>query len=155
VLVRLHSKCLTGDALGSRRCDCGPQLRRALAKIEDAKRGVLLYLDQEGRGIGLVNKLRAYALQDQGHDTVSANEHLGFGADLRDYDVAAQILRDLGIRTVVLMTNNPLKVAGLEARGLEVTAREALEVEPTEHNLRYLKAKRDKLGHMLSNVSDD
>jgi 3,4-dihydroxy 2-butanone 4-phosphate synthase/GTP cyclohydrolase II len=150
VLVRVHSKCLTGDVFGSERCECGPQLHAALRQIEKAGRGVLLYLDQEGRGIGLVNKLKAYALQDQGLDTVEANVRLGFKPDLRDYGIGAQILRDLGVRKMRLLTNNPKKIIGLEGYGLEVVERVSIEMPPTERNRAYLITKRDKLGHLLT-----
>jgi 3,4-dihydroxy 2-butanone 4-phosphate synthase/GTP cyclohydrolase II len=149
VLVRVHSECVTGDVFGSQRCDCGPQLEQALRQIEEEGRGVLLYLAQEGRGIGLLNKLRAYELQDGGLDTVQANLELGFPADLRDYGVGAQILTDLGLTTIRLLTNNPRKIVGLEGHGLHVTETVAIEVPPHEHNLRYLRVKRDKLGHVL------
>jgi 3,4-dihydroxy 2-butanone 4-phosphate synthase / GTP cyclohydrolase II len=150
VLVRVHSKCLTGDVFGSERCDCGPQLHAALAQIERARKGVVLYLDQEGRGIGLVNKLRAYNLQDQGYDTAEANERLGFKPDLRDYGIGAQILRDLGVRKMRLLTNNPKKIIGLEGYGLEVAERVPIEMPPGLRNRAYLAAKRDKLGHLLT-----
>jgi 3,4-dihydroxy 2-butanone 4-phosphate synthase/GTP cyclohydrolase II len=150
VLVRVHSKCLTGDVFGSERCECGPQLHAALRQIEKAGRGVLLYLDQEGRGIGLVNKLKAYALQDQGLDTVEANVRLGFKPDLRDYGIGAQVLRDLGVRKMRLLTNNPKKIIGLEGYGLEVVERVPIEMPPTERNRAYLITKRDKLGHLLT-----
>jgi 3,4-dihydroxy 2-butanone 4-phosphate synthase/GTP cyclohydrolase II len=149
VLVRVHSQCLTGDILGSERCDCGLQLRLALDQIQGEGRGVLLYLLQEGRGIGLVNKLKAYELQDQGHDTVEANEKLGFRADQRDYGIGAQILRDLGVRKMRLMTNNPSKYIALSGYGLEIVERVPLEIPPTETSRAYLRAKRDKLGHLL------
>ncbi len=152
VLVRVHSQCLTGDIFGSARCDCGPQLAAALEHIAGEGRGVLLYLLQEGRGIGLMNKLRAYELQEQGHDTVEANERLGFRADQRDYGVGAQILRDLGVRKMRLMTNNPHKYIGLAGYGLEIVERIPLEVPPTETTRAYLTAKREKLGHLLKLV---
>ena len=150
VLVRMHSKCLTGDVFHSLRCDCGPQLDAAMRLIAEAGRGVIVYLDQEGRGIGLLNKLRAYALQDGGRDTVEANESLGFAPDLRNYGIGAQILRDLGLSTIRIMTNNPRKVVGLDAYGLTITERVPLATDPTLHNRSYLDAKRDKLGHLLS-----
>jgi 3,4-dihydroxy 2-butanone 4-phosphate synthase/GTP cyclohydrolase II len=149
VLVRVHSQCLTGDVFGSERCDCGQQMGKALQMIEKEGRGVFLYMRQEGRGIGLVNKLRAYKLQEDGMDTVEANIHLGFAPDERDYGVGAQILADLGIKSIRLMTNNPRKRVGLEAYGLEIVERVTIEVPPTEFNIRYLKTKRDKLGHLL------
>ncbi len=151
-LVRVHSQCLTGDILGSLRCDCGGQLTGALERIGEAGRGVLVYLLQEGRGIGLLNKLKAYELQEQGHDTVEANHRLGFRADQRDYGMAAQILRDLGIQRLRLLTNNPEKSAALAAYGLEIVERVALEIPPTPESREYLKAKRDKLGHHLKLV---
>ena len=152
ILVRVHSQCLTGDLFGSQRCDCGPQLFSALERIGSEGQGVLLYLLQEGRGIGLVNKLRAYELQEQGHDTVEANEKLGFKPDHRDYGVGAQILRELGVTKMRLMTNNPKKYVGLSAYGLEVSERVALEIPATDTTRDYLRAKRDKMGHLLSFV---
>ena len=152
VLVRLHSQCLTGDVFGSVRCDCGDQLERALQMIATAKRGVLVYLHQEGRGIGLANKLRAYALQDQGRDTVEANLELGFKEDGRDYGIGAQILRDLGIASIRLVTNNPKKIEGLETYGIRVAAREPIEVPPHPGNIRYLRTKQEKLGHLFSGL---
>jgi 3,4-dihydroxy 2-butanone 4-phosphate synthase/GTP cyclohydrolase II len=150
VLVRVHSRCLTGDVFHSLRCDCGPQLEAAMQLIGEAGRGVVVYLDQEGRGIGLLNKLKAYELQQQGSDTVEANERLGFAPDLRDYGIGAQILRDLGLSSIRLMTNNPRKVVGLDAYGLRIVERVPLPVDPTVHNRSYLDAKRDKLGHLLT-----
>lgn len=152
VLVRVHSRCLTGDVFHSIRCDCGAQLQRAMELIAEADRGVLLYLNQEGRGIGLANKIRAYELQDQGYDTVEANERLGFKADQRDYGVGAQILRDLGVRSMRLLTNNPRKFVGLEGYGLSVVATESLEIPASKYTLRYLRAKKEKLGHHLKGV---
>ena len=154
VLVRVHSECLTGDAFGSRRCDCGEQLQAALAMIEEEGRGVLLYMRQEGRGIGLKNKIKAYSLQDEeGLDTVQANERLGFPADLRDYGVGAQILRDLGVKRMRLITNNPGKRAGIEGYGLKIVDRVPLEIAPNENNLEYLRTKKEKLGHVLHLMS--
>jgi 3,4-dihydroxy 2-butanone 4-phosphate synthase / GTP cyclohydrolase II len=152
VLVRVHSSCLTGDVFHSARCDCGPQLHAAMQRIAAEGRGVLLYLNQEGRGIGLANKLRAYALQDQGFDTVEANERLGFKADQRDYGIGAQILRDLGVRTMRLLTNNPRKFVGLQGYGLSVASTLPLEIPASETTRRYLKVKKDKLGHRLTSV---
>jgi 3,4-dihydroxy 2-butanone 4-phosphate synthase/GTP cyclohydrolase II len=152
VLVRVHSQCLTGDIFGSARCDCGPQLHQALQRIAQEGTGVLLYLLQEGRGIGLMNKLRAYELQEQGHDTVEANERLGFRPDQREYGIGAQILRDLGVRKMRLMTNNPSKYIGLHGYGLEIVERIPLEVPPTDDSRAYLQTKRDKLGHLLKLV---
>jgi len=148
-LVRMHSQCLTGDILGSLRCDCGDQLAQALRQIEQAGRGVLVYMRQEGRGIGLANKVRAYQLQDEGKDTVEANEALGFKADLRHYGIGAQILHDLGIRKIRLLTNNPKKIIGLDGYGLEVVERVPIEVLPNAINRKYLETKRDKLGHLI------
>ena len=152
-LVRVHSECLTGDVFSSQRCDCGEQLRRALRFISQRGNGVLLYMRQEGRGIGLANKLRAYALQDAGSDTVEANHELGYPADLRDYGIGAQILVDLGVREMRLLTNNPRKVIGLEGYGLKIVERVPLEIEPNSINRRYLETKRDKLHHLL--LQDD
>jgi len=152
VLVRVHSECLTGDVFHSKRCDCGAQLERALERIEEEGRGVLLYMHQEGRGIGLVKKLQAYVLQDQGKDTVEANAMLGFRPDLRDYGIGAQILSQLGLTTIRLMTNNPRKVVGLDGFGLKVVERVPIEVEPNVHNQKYLKTKSEKLGHVLRSV---
>lgn len=148
-VVRLHSECLTGDILGSLKCDCGPQLHEALGQISAANWGILLYLRQEGRGIGLINKLRAYALQDQGFDTVDANVRLGFAVDARDFSVAAQMLRLLNVDTVRLLTNNPLKVAGLEAVGIQIAERLPLQIVANAHNADYLATKRDRTGHKL------
>lgn len=152
VLVRVHSECLTGDVFGSQRCDCGDQLQVAMRQIAEKGSGVILYLRQEGRGIGLVNKLKAYSLQDRGHDTVEANEELGFVPDLRDYGVGAQILSDLGVRKISLLTNNPKKMIGLQGYGLEVVERIAIQVEPCTDNLRYMQTKQEKLGHLLTNI---
>jgi len=152
VLLRVHSKCLTGDVFHSARCDCGEQLHTAMERIAREGRGVLLYLNQEGRGIGLANKIRAYQLQDQGLDTVEANEQLGFKPDQRDYGIGAQILRDLGVRSMRLLTNNPRKFVGLEGYGLSVVESVPIEIEPSEHTRGYLKTKKEKLGHKLSVV---
>ena len=149
VLVRMHSECLTGDVFGSVRCDCGQQLEAAMRQISEAGRGAIVYLKQEGRGIGLHNKIRAYELQDQGHDTVEANRALGFKPDLRDYGIGAQILLDLGLNKIRLLTNNPRKIVGLEGYNLKITGREPLYVNPGEHNQEYLATKRSKLGHLL------
>ncbi|MER3447329.1 MAG: bifunctional 3,4-dihydroxy-2-butanone-4-phosphate synthase/GTP cyclohydrolase II [Candidatus Dadabacteria bacterium] len=152
VLVRVHSECLTSDVFGSVRCDCGSQIRQAMHIIEKEGRGVVLYMRQEGRGIGLVNKIKAYALQDNGFDTVEANEALGFKPDLRDYGIGAQILIDLGVRKMKLLTNNPRKVKGLEGFGLQIVERVPIEIPPNGTNSKYLKVKKDKLGHLLSMV---
>jgi len=152
VLVRVHSRCLTGDVFHSARCDCGLQLDTAMRRIEAEGRGVLLYLNQEGRGIGLANKIRAYELQEQGLDTVEANERLGFKADQRDYGIGVQILKDLGVRTMRLMSNNPRKLVGLEGYGLSVAEWLPLEIPASEHTQRYLRTKKEKLGHKLRGV---
>jgi len=149
VACRIHSECLTGDVFGSLKCDCGPQLEAALAQIEELGQGIILYMRQEGRGIGLANKVRAYSLQDQGMDTVEANKHLGFDDDLRDYDIAAEMLRILDPGSITLMTNNPRKLEGLRQAGIEIDARVPLKITPNPHNLRYLNTKRDKSGHLL------
>ncbi|MDP2969024.1 MAG: bifunctional 3,4-dihydroxy-2-butanone-4-phosphate synthase/GTP cyclohydrolase II [Deltaproteobacteria bacterium] len=155
VLVRVHSQCLTGDVFGSKRCDCEEQLHKAMAMVEKEGKGVIVYMRQEGRGIGLVNKLRAYCLQDLGRDTVEANEALGFQADMRDYGIGAQILVDLGLHKIRLMTNNPRKIKGLEGYGIEVTERVPMESKPSQENIEYLKTKAKKMGHILSIKSGD
>ncbi len=149
VLVRVHSECLTGDVFGSRRCDCGPQLHQAMRQIDEAGEGVIVYMRQEGRGIGLAPKIRAYKLQEQGYDTVEANLKLGYGMDLREYGLGAQILVDLGLKTIRLLTNNPRKVVGLDGYGLEIVEQLPIRVEPNPHNRRYLRTKRKKMGHLL------
>jgi 3,4-dihydroxy 2-butanone 4-phosphate synthase/GTP cyclohydrolase II len=149
VLVRVHSECLTGDVFGSRRCDCGPQLHQAMRQVAEEGRGVIVYMRQEGRGIGLAPKIRAYKLQEQGYDTVEANQKLGYDMDLREYGLGAQILADLGLKTIRLLTNNPRKVVGLEGYGLEIVEQVPIRVKPNPHNARYLNTKREKLGHLL------
>jgi 3,4-dihydroxy 2-butanone 4-phosphate synthase/GTP cyclohydrolase II len=149
ILVRVHSGCLTGDVFGSLRCDCGSQLKKAMQMVSQKQKGVILYMNQEGRGIGLKNKICAYSLQDKGLDTVEANEALGFAADLRDYGIGAQILVDLGVKKISLITNNPRKIVGLEGYGLEVVERVAIKIAPTSKNENYLKAKKEKLGHII------
>lgn len=149
VLVRVHSECLTGDVFGSRRCDCGPQLHQAMRQVSEAGRGVIVYMRQEGRGIGLAPKIKAYKLQEQGYDTVEANQKLGYGMDLREYGLGAQILVDLGLKTIRLLTNNPKKLVGLVGYGLEIVEQVPIRVKPNPHNARYLKTKRQKMGHLL------
>ena len=149
VLVRVHSECLTGDVFASARCDCGDQLHRAMEMVNQEGKGVIVYMRQEGRGIGLVNKIKAYALQENGHDTVEANIALGFKPDLRDYGIGAQILVDLGVHKMRLMTNNPKKIVGLEGYGIEITQRVPLEIHPNENNIKYMKTKQKKMGHLL------
>ena len=149
VLVRVHSECLTGDVFGSRRCDCGPQLHQAMRQVAESGHGVIVYMRQEGRGIGLAPKIQAYKLQEQGYDTVEANEKLGYGMDLREYGLGAQILVDLGLKTIRLLTNNPKKIVGLAGYGLKIVEQVPIKVKPNPHNERYLKTKREKLGHLL------
>ncbi|MBU3931721.1 MAG: bifunctional 3,4-dihydroxy-2-butanone-4-phosphate synthase/GTP cyclohydrolase II [Proteobacteria bacterium] len=149
VLVRVHSECLTGDVFGSERCDCGAQLHRAIKMVEEAGKGVIVYMHQEGRGIGLINKIKAYELQEHGKDTVEANIALGFKEDLRDYGIGAQILADIGVRKMRLLTNNPKKLVGLDGYGLTITERVPIEIRPTENNIQYLQTKRQKMGHFL------
>jgi len=149
ILVRMHSSCMTGDIFGSCRCDCGHQLQMSMKMIEKEGKGVIVYMNQEGRGIGLINKLKAYKLQEEGRDTVEANEELGFQADQRDYGIGAQILRDLGVSKIRLMSNNPRKRTGLISYGLEIVENVSIEIESNEHNKAYLETKRDKMGHSL------
>lgn len=153
IMVRVHSACLTGDVFGSKRCDCGGQLHSAMRMVEKEGTGIILYMQQEGRGIGLVNKIKAYALQEQGLDTVEANLKLGFKEDLRDYGIGAQILRDIGVRKMKLITNNPKKIVGLEGYGLQVTDRQPIEMDAEPENLNYLQTKKDKLGHMFGKLT--
>jgi 3,4-dihydroxy 2-butanone 4-phosphate synthase/GTP cyclohydrolase II len=152
VLVRIHSSCLTGDVFHSARCDCGPQLHAAMARVAAEGRGVILYLNQEGRGIGLANKIRAYALQDQGYDTVEANERLGFDADQREYGLGVEILREVGVKSMRMLTNNPRKLAGVENHGMSVSELVPIEIPASESTRRYLRTKKEKLGHLLSSV---
>jgi 3,4-dihydroxy 2-butanone 4-phosphate synthase / GTP cyclohydrolase II len=149
VLVRVHSECLTGDVFGSRRCDCGPQLHQAMRQVAEEGRGVIVYMRQEGRGIGLANKIKAYKLQEKGYDTVEANLKLGYKMDLREYGLGAQILVDLGLKTIRLLTNNPKKVVGLDGYGLEIVEQVPIRIKPNPHNERYLQTKREKLGHLV------
>src|SRR5438477_91270 len=149
VLVRVHSECLTGDVFGSKRCDCGPQLRQAMRQVAEEGRGAIVYMRQEGRGIGLASKLKAYKLQEQGYDTVEANRKLGYPMDLREYGLGAQILCDLGLKTIRLLTNNPKKIVGLEGYGLEIVEQVPIRIQPNPHNEKYLRVKREKLGHLI------
>ena len=149
VLVRVHSECLTGDVFGSRRCDCGPQLHEAMRQVADEKQGVIVYMRQEGRGIGLAPKIKAYKLQEQGLDTIEANRKLGYPMDLREYGLGAQILCDLGLKTIRLLTNNPKKIVGLEGYGLEIVEQLPIRIKPNPHNEKYLRVKREKLGHLI------
>ena len=149
VLVRVHSECLTGDVFGSKRCDCGPQLHQAMRQVTEAKQGVIVYMRQEGRGIGLAPKIKAYKLQEQGLDTIEANRRLGYPMDLREYGLGAQILCDLGLKTIRLLTNNPKKIVGLEGYGLEIVEQVPIRIQPNPHNEKYLRVKREKLGHLI------
>jgi len=149
VLVRVHSECLTGDVFGSLRCDCGPQLQQAMRQVAEEGQGVIVYMRQEGRGIGLVQKIKAYKLQEKGLDTVEANLKLGFKMDLREYGLGAQILADLGLKTIRLLTNNPRKVVGLEGYGLEIVEQVPIRIKPNPHNAKYLQTKKEKLGHLI------
>ena len=149
VLVRVHSECLTGDVFGSKRCDCGPQLHQAMRQVADEKQGVIVYMRQEGRGIGLAPKIKAYKLQEQGFDTIEANRKLGYPMDLREYGLGAQILCDLGLKTIRLLTNNPKKIVGLEGYGLEIVEQVPIRIKPNPHNEKYLRVKREKLGHLI------
>ena len=149
VLVRVHSECLTGDVFGSKRCDCGPQLHQAMRQVADEKQGVIVYMRQEGRGIGLAPKIKAYKLQEQGLDTIEANRKLGYPMDLREYGLGAQILCDLGLKTIRLLTNNPKKIVGLEGYGLEIVEQVPIRIKPNPHNENYLRVKREKLGHLI------